>query len=95
MARPTKMQQAAKTALVDYLGLTDDETLLIITDEKLKDIAYELYEASKKYCMESIFVEMTSREFNGEEPPTAIAEMMKNVDAVIVPTMKSLTHCAA
>ncbi|MFH1050711.1 MAG: aminopeptidase [bacterium] len=92
MARPSKMKQAVKTALVDYLGLTEDETLLVITDENLRDIAMEFYETSKTLCAESIFLEMSARKFNGQEPPDAVAEIMKSVDAVISPTTKSLTH---
>lgn len=95
MARPSKMQQATRAALVDYLGLTEDETLLIITDENLKKIAQEFYEVSKKLCSESILVEMSSHQSNGSEPPDAVAEIMKAVDAVICPTSKSLTHTKA
>lgn len=92
MARPSKIKQAVTTALVDYLGLTKDETLLVITDEQLRDIGMEIYEVSKTLCAESIFLEMAARKFNGEEPPDAVAEIMKSVDAVISPTSKSLTH---
>ncbi|ROL61506.1 aminopeptidase [Bacteroidetes/Chlorobi group bacterium ChocPot_Mid] len=92
MARPSKIKQAVRTALVDYLGLTEDETLLVITDEHLRDIGMEIYETSKTLCAESIFLEMSARKFNGEEPPDAVAEIMKSVDAVISPTSKSLTH---
>ena len=92
MARPSKMKQAVKTALVDYLGLTQDETLLVITDENLRDIGMEFYETSKTLCAETLLLEMPARKFNGEEPPDAVAETMKCVDAVISPTTKSLTH---
>lgn len=92
MPRPTKLQQACKSALVDYLGLTIDETLLILTDENLRDIAREMYDVSKKLCSESLLLEMSSREFNGEEPPTAVTEIMKSVDVVVSPTTKSITH---
>ena len=61
MARPSKIKQAIRTALVDYLGLTEDETLLVITDEQLRDIGMEIYETSKDLCAESIFLEMLAR----------------------------------
>jgi len=86
------MKQAIKTALVDYLGLTEDETLLVITDENYREIGLEIYETSREICSEAIFLEMPARKFNGEEPPDAVAEIMKSVDAVISPTSKSLTH---
>jgi leucyl aminopeptidase (aminopeptidase T) len=95
MGRPSKMQAATRIALVDYLGLTEDETLLIITDEPLKDIALDFFDTAKKMGCETILLEMTPRQFNGEEPPDAVAEIMKAVDVVIVPTSRSLTHTKA
>jgi aminopeptidase len=92
MSRPTKLQQACKSALVDYLGLTEDETLLIITDDSLKKFGIEFYEISKKLCAESILLQIPEMEFNGQEPPDPVAEIMKTVDAVIVPMAKSITH---
>jgi len=44
---------------------------------------------------ESMLIEIKSREINGQEPPEAVAEMMKKVDVVICPTAKSLTHTDA
>jgi leucyl aminopeptidase (aminopeptidase T) len=38
---------------------------------------------------------MTSREINGQEPPKQISELMKQVDVVVCPTAKSLTHTDA
>jgi len=90
-----KLLDASKKALFDYLGLSEDETLMILTDEKLNKIGKHLHEAAKDCCMEVFYVEMKSREINGEEPPIQIAEMMKNVDVVIAPLYRSITHTDA
>ena len=87
--------QASLIGLRDAMGLAPDETLLIITDEIKRPIGLALHEAGKTLCRESIFVEMKSREINGQEPPKAIAELMKMVDVVVCPTAKSLTHTNA
>ena len=89
------LSNASKTALKDYMGLKPEETLLIVTDELLRPIALSLLEEGQKLCKEAILVEMKSREINGQEPPPAIAEMMKSVDVVLCPTSKSLTHTAS
>ena len=91
----TELNNAALIALRDCMGVQPDETLLIITDELKKDIGQALHEAGKGLCRESMLVEIKSREINGEEPPKAIAELMKMVDVVICPTAKSLTHTDA
>ncbi len=95
MPRPSKLEQACKAALVDYLGVTEDETLLIITDENYREIANKFLTIANGICKEVIYAEMTPRKFNGEEPPEAIAEAMKSVDAIIAPTTMSLTHTKA
>ncbi len=87
--------KASAIALKECMGLQKDETLLIISDEQKKEIGYSLFEVSKKLCKEAVYVEMKSRQINGEEPPEAIAEMMKRFDVVLCPTAKSLTHTNA
>lgn len=95
MAGFTKLQRITRAALTDYLGLSDAETLLILTDETKREIALALFESAQKICAEALYMEIKPREVNGEEPPEAVAEIMKNVDAVIAPTDKSITHTRA
>jgi len=90
-----KLLNSSKIALADCMGLKKDESLLIISDEVKKEIGTALFEVGKKLCKEAVYVEMKSREINGQEPPPPIAEMMKQFDVVICPTAKSLTHTNA
>jgi leucyl aminopeptidase (aminopeptidase T) len=90
-----ELQKSSLIALRDYLGLQKEESLLIVSDEVKKEIGYSLFEIGKKLCKEAVYVEMKSREMNGEEPPHQIAEMMKMFDVVVCPTAKSLTHTNA
>lgn len=90
-----KLLNASKIALADCMGLKKEETLLIISDEVKKEIGSSLFDTGKKLCKEAVYVEIKSREINGQEPPPQIAEMMKQFDVVICPTAKSLTHTNA
>ena len=90
-----ELSEASKIALRDCMGLKSQEILLIITDEKKREIGEALHSAGKELCKESLLVEMKSRQINGEEPPQAIAKLMQMVDVVICPTSKSLTHTDA
>lgn len=90
-----ELYKASRTALKDCMGLKENETLLIITDETRREIGTALQEEGKKLCKESFLVEMKSREINGQEPPPQIAELMKTADVVLCPTAKSLTHTDA
>lgn len=90
-----KIQKAARIALKDYMGLEESETLLIIGDPKMREIALAIYEAGTIISKEAFYIEMRERELNGEEPPEQIADLMKSVDVVIAVTTKSLTHTNA
>jgi leucyl aminopeptidase (aminopeptidase T) len=89
------LYQSSLKALKDYLGLKENETLLIVTDETRREIAKGLLEAGRNLCREALLVEMKKRNINGEEPPVQISELMKTVDVVVCPTEKSLTHTDA
>lgn len=91
----TKLQNAALLALKDYMCITEDETLLVITDASTKNIGRALYEAGLQIAREAFYIEMREREVNGQEPPEQIAELMKTVDVVMCATAKSLTHTKA
>jgi len=90
-----ELQSASIKALKDFMGLKKEETLLIVTDETKREIALSLLDAGKELCKEALFIEMKSRDINGQEPPEQISALMKQVDVVICPTQKSLTHTAA
>lgn len=90
-----ELMQASIIGLRDAMGLKPEETLLVVTDEIKREIGLALHEAGKELCKESIYLEIKSREINGQEPPACVAEMMKMVDVVVCPTAKSLTHTDA
>ena len=90
-----ELKKASLIGLRDAMGLQPHETLLIVTDEVKREIGLALHEAGKTLCKESMLIEIKSREINGQEPPEAVAAMMKMVDVVVCPTAKSLTHTDA
>jgi aminopeptidase len=91
----TELYSAAMTAVRDCMGVQRQETILIVTDEPLRLIGYALRKAAQDLQAEVFLVEILPRRTNGEEPPPAIAEIMKMVDVVLCPTSKSLTHTDA
>lgn len=92
---PMKLKKACTHALKDMMGITEDETVLIISDENMTELGLTLYESAKKLSSEAFYAEMKPRMFDGEEPPEQIADMMKTVDAVVAVTTKSLAHTKA
>jgi aminopeptidase len=90
-----ELYSASVIAVRDCMGTRAGETVLIVTDEPLRTIGYALRKAALALNTEVFLLEMLPRRTNGEEPPPAIAELMKRVDVVLCPTSKSLTHTDA
>jgi len=90
-----EIKPAALVAARDCMAIKPGEKVLVITDEPLRNIGYALWEASKQLAAEAIITEIIPRQSNGEEPPDAVAEMMKIVDVALIPTSMSLSHTDA
>ncbi len=90
-----KLNKACKIALIDYLGLQKNESLLVISDFNKREIGLALYDEGRLISSNCLYVEIKPQLINGEEPANEIAELMKKFDVVICPTTKSLTHTNA
>ena len=91
-ANNEKLMSAARIAVNDCMAVKAGESVLVITDEPARSIGYALWEAAIEAGAEAMITEITPRESNGEEPPEAVAGLMKAVDVVLIPTSKSLSH---
>jgi aminopeptidase len=86
---------AATVAVRDCMGTRPGERVLVVTDEPLRTIGYALRQAAVALGHEVVLVEITPRRTNGEEPPPEVAALMRQMDVVLCPTSKSLTHTDA
>ena len=86
------LKKAAQIALIDCMNVKKGERVLIITDEPARKIGYALWEEAKELGAQAILTEIMTPKSNGEEPPEPIAELMKLVDVILIPTSKSLSH---
>ncbi len=95
MSTPTvsaELHRAALVAVRDCMGARPGERVLVVTDEPLRTIGYALRGAAVELGHDVMLVEMLPRRTNGEEPPPEVAWLMTQVDLVLCPTSKSLTH---
>jgi leucyl aminopeptidase (aminopeptidase T) len=77
------------------MGVKSGEQVLVVTDEPMRKLAYALRQAARDLSAEVFLVEMLPRKTNGEEPPAPVAQLMREVDVVLCPTSRSLTHTDA
>lgn len=96
MASPEEgLRQAARSALVQCMGVSAGESVLVIIDEELREIGYAFWREAKNLGAEAIIVEMAPRSQDGEEPPEPVACIMSEVDVILAPTSRSLSHTLA
>ncbi len=94
--KETDILQTARRILEISIGVKPGESILIVTDTATSPlIAQSFFDAASTIGCEVMLIEMLPRAHSGIEPPRAIAEAMKNVDVVIAPTSKSLSHTKA
>jgi aminopeptidase len=90
-----ELQSAATIAVRDCMGVKARETVLVVTDAPMRKLGYALRQAAPDLGAAVFLVEMLPRTSNGEEPPAPLAALMREVNVVLCPTTKSLTHTDA
>ena len=90
-----ELLKASRIALKDCLKLRQEESLLIVTDTKLREIGAALRAAALELGNDPVCIAMEVRSRDGAEPPEAVASAMRHSAVVVAPTARSLTHTAA
>lgn len=89
------LQKAARNALKHCFNLQSNESVLVITDEPLRKIGYYFFEEAKRISSHTVLIEITPRQRHGDEPPEALARLMKEFQVLIIPTSRSMSHTQA
>jgi aminopeptidase len=89
------MSEYSEIILNKCLGLKNDEKFLIVTDSKLKDIAQDFYEHSKKITDNVKLIEIGIPKIHATEPSEEVAKEMLNYEVELLITSKSLSHTNA
>jgi leucyl aminopeptidase (aminopeptidase T) len=90
-----ELKEAAHVALTDCAGVRQGENVVIVVDEPKRAIGRAFWEAARELGTDAILCEIIPRSTNGEEPPRAVAALMRECDVFMCPTSKSLTHTDA
>jgi leucyl aminopeptidase (aminopeptidase T) len=90
-----ELEKAASVTLVDCLGLKRGEKAVVITDPLTYDVGRALFDAAFETGAEPLLAIMPTRNVSGEEPPEAVAGLMKAGDVLVLATKYSLSHTNA
>ncbi|RKY69206.1 MAG: aminopeptidase, partial [Candidatus Latescibacterota bacterium] len=80
------LRKAAEIAVRECMDVRAGESVLVILDAPKRRIGLALWEVARDVGAEAMAVEIIPRDVNGEEPPGAVAAMMRAVDVILAPT---------
>lgn len=90
-----ELEKAALITLVDCLGLKRGGKAVVITDPLTYDVGRALFDAAVETGAEPLLAMMPARKVSGEEPPAAVASLMKSCNVLVLATKYSLSHTSA
>ena len=85
----------ARTAVGQCLALFPEESCVIVTDDEREPIGRALYAAASAVTDDATLLQMPPRDQHAEEPPAPVTAAMREADAFLAPTTKSLSHTRA
>lgn len=89
------LDSGAETIIEQCLNIQKDESVLVLNDGNDADLINALTRFLQDGGYNFELLEYQEPENHGEEPPQNVADKMKEVDVVIAPTLKSLSHTEA
>ncbi len=90
-----EMINTSKPIVEECLNVQPDEEVAVITDPRKTGVAKSIATAANAVGATTIISIMPLLESHGNEPPTAIGEMMKTADVAFTCTTHAITHTRA
>jgi leucyl aminopeptidase (aminopeptidase T) len=91
----TDLTEPAETAVRQCMNLGPEESCVVVTDDKRRDIGEALYDVAASITDDAVIVQYPPGEQHGGEPPAPVSAAMRDADVVLAPTTKSLSHTLA
>jgi len=86
----TKMEKAAQAVIHRHLEVKKGESVLILTNEPLVEIASILFQAAKRRTRGAYLLQLSNSDLSGP-----VADLMSRVNVVIAVTAPSISHTEA
>ena len=90
-----KMARSARTVNDTCMDVRRGENILIVCDPTTTEIGQAIHDAASLRSDRVLLVVMPKGRHHGDEPPTPVANLMRQQQVVIAPTRYSLTHTKA
>jgi leucyl aminopeptidase (aminopeptidase T) len=89
------LERAVAAVINECLAVRDDEQVLVVCNPATIGLGERLRAEAGKAGADAITALMAERSGHAVEPPAPVAAAMKAADAVLAPTIQSLSHTAA
>jgi len=89
------LEECARIALSECLGLGRRERLLVVCDPPCSEIGDAFWHVGSSLCREAVMVRISPRKQNGNEPPQPVGGWFGQFDVAVMPTSRSLSHTQA
>jgi leucyl aminopeptidase (aminopeptidase T) len=89
------LERAMHTVVHDCLGIHAGEEVLVIANPATIGLGERLRGEAGKAGADAVMALMKERPTHGSEPPATVAAAMVTADAVLVPTVQSMSHTKA
>jgi aminopeptidase len=90
-----ELDRAVRTVLRDCLKVEPGEDVLIVCNPVTEELASLMRIQAQGDGAEATMTVIAERDSHAAEPPAPVAAAMIATDAIIAPTMQSLSHCFA
>jgi leucyl aminopeptidase (aminopeptidase T) len=91
----SELERAVRTVVRDCLGVSDGEQVLVICNPATRELGERLRAEAEGCGGDAVLAVMAERSSHAAEPPAPLAAAMAAADAVLAPTVQSLSHTAA
>jgi len=71
------MEESARVAVEDCMNVSEDESVLVVTDEKRREIGRALFNAAENAASDAVYAEIAADENHGAEPPVPLAAAIR------------------
>jgi aminopeptidase len=89
------LEQAVAAVVRDCIGVREGEHVLVICNPATMDLGERMRSEAEAVGADAVLAVMAERESHAAEPPGPVAAAMTKANAVLAPTVQSLSHTAA
>jgi len=92
---PAELDRAVRTVVRQCMGISPGEDVLVVCNPATEELGALMRIEAQGDGADATLAVMSERDSHAAEPPRAVAAAMVAADAVLAPTVQSLSHTAA